>query len=66
MKIIFEKNNENVNLKNIFILSIKSYIKVLYQQGMSKTEIKQKISLESKNFNHHHHDLILTNYKSFN
>lgn len=32
---------------------------------MSKTEIKQKISLESKNFNHHH-DLILTNYKSFN
>ena len=36
MKIIFEKNNENVNLKNIFILSIKSYIKVLYQQGMSK------------------------------
>lgn len=65
MKIIFEKNNENVNLKNIFILSIKNYIKVLYQQGMSKTEIKQKISLESKNFNHHH-NLILTNYKSFN
>ena len=27
---------KNVNLKNIFILSIKGYIKVLYQQGMSK------------------------------
>lgn len=31
MKIIFEKNDKNVNLKNIFILSIKGYIKVLYQ-----------------------------------
>ncbi|EES88743.1 hypothetical protein [Helicobacter canadensis] len=65
MKVVFEKDEENVNLKNIFILSIKSYIKVLYQQGMSKTEIKQKIYLESKDFNHHH-DLILANYKSFN